>query len=49
MVTTNENDDSATSAPTVEERVTSGTPFLAEHFEKAAVELREKLGEQSDE
>ncbi|WP_435185752.1 SWIM zinc finger family protein [Halobellus sp. EA9] len=31
------------------ERATSGTPFLAEHFEKAAVELREKLGEQSDE
>ncbi|MGQ4557397.1 SWIM zinc finger family protein [Halobellus sp. GM3] len=29
----------------LEERVTSGTPFLAEHFEKAAVELREKLGE----
>jgi uncharacterized Zn finger protein len=33
----------------LEERVTSGTPFLAEHFEKAAVELREKLDEQSDE
>ena len=33
----------------LEERVTSGTPFLAEHFEKAAIELREKLGEQSDE
>jgi uncharacterized Zn finger protein len=33
----------------LEERATSGTPFLAEHFEKAAVELREKLGEQSDE
>jgi len=31
----------------LEERATSGTPFLAEHFEKAAVELREKLGEQS--
>ncbi|WP_042664213.1 SWIM zinc finger domain-containing protein [Haloferax sp. ATB1] len=31
------------------ERVTSGTPFLSEHFERAAVELREKLGEQSDE
>ncbi|ELY72073.1 hypothetical protein C487_19708 [Natrinema pallidum DSM 3751] len=33
----------------LEERVTSGTPFLAEHFERAAVELREKLGEQSNE
>ncbi|MFT4922268.1 MAG: putative Zn finger protein [Haloarculaceae archaeon] len=33
----------------LEERMTSGTPILAEHFEKAAVELREKLGEQSDE
>jgi uncharacterized Zn finger protein len=33
----------------LEERVTSGTPLLSEHFEKAAVELREKLGEQSDE
>jgi uncharacterized Zn finger protein len=33
----------------LEERVTSGTPFLSEHLEKAAVELREKLGEQSDE
>ena len=32
----------------LEERVTSGTPFLAEYFEKAAVELREKLGEQFD-
>jgi len=29
------------------ERATSGTPFLAEHFEKAAVELREKADEQS--
>ncbi|QIB79904.1 SWIM zinc finger domain-containing protein [Haloferax volcanii] len=33
----------------LDERATSGTPLLAEHFEKAAVELREKLGEQSDE
>ena len=33
----------------LEERVTSGTRFLADHFEKAAVELRAKLGEQSDE
>ncbi len=33
----------------LEERVTAGTPFLADHFEKAAVELRAKLGEQSDE
>jgi uncharacterized Zn finger protein len=33
----------------LEERMTSGTPILAEHFEKAAVELREKLGDQSDE
>ncbi|MDQ2055993.1 SWIM zinc finger family protein [Halobellus sp. H-GB7] len=29
------------------ERAMSGTPFLAEHFEKAAVELRETAGEQS--
>jgi uncharacterized Zn finger protein len=29
------------------ERATSGTPFLAEHFEKAAVDLREKADEQS--
>jgi uncharacterized Zn finger protein len=29
------------------ERATSGTPFLAEHFEKAAVELQEKADEQS--
>ena len=33
----------------LDERATSGTPVLAEHFEKAAIELREKLGEQSDE
>ena len=33
----------------LEERVTAGTPVLADHFEKAAVELRAKLGEQSDE
>jgi len=31
----------------LEERGTSGTPLLAEHFEKAAVELREKANEQS--
>ena len=29
------------------ERAMSGTPFLAEHFEKAAVELRQKADEQS--
>jgi len=29
------------------ERATSGTPFLAEHFEKAAVELQQKADEQS--
>jgi len=29
------------------ERAMSGTPFLAEHFEKVAVELREKADEQS--
>jgi len=29
------------------ERAVSGTPFLAEHFEKAAVELQEKIDEQS--
>ena len=29
----------------LEGRVTSGTPFLSDHFEKAAVELRETLGE----
>jgi len=28
-------------------RAVSGTPFLAEHFEKAAVELQEKIDEQS--
>jgi len=31
------------------ERSTSGTPFLAEHFEKAAVELQEQVDEQSRE
>ena len=31
----------------LDERATSGTPFLAEHFERAAVELRGKAGEQS--
>ncbi|MFC6614918.1 SWIM zinc finger domain-containing protein [Halopenitus salinus] len=31
------------------EAAMSGTPFLAEHFEKAAVDLREKADEQSDE
>ncbi|MUW13454.1 SWIM zinc finger domain-containing protein [Halorubrum sp. CBA1125] len=31
------------------ERAMSGTPFLVEHFEKAAVELRETVGEQSGE
>jgi uncharacterized Zn finger protein len=30
----------------LDERATSGTPFLAEHFEKAAVELQETAGEQ---
>jgi len=29
----------------LDERATSGTPFLAEHFERAAVELRERVGE----
>ena len=29
------------------ERATSGTPFLAEHFERAAVDLQETTGEQS--
>jgi uncharacterized Zn finger protein len=50
-VTTAERDaDAVTDAVAfLNERATSGTPFLAEHFEKAAVELREKLGEQSDE
>ncbi|WP_338738953.1 SWIM zinc finger family protein [Haloplanus salilacus] len=50
VATTERDADAVTDAVTfLEERVTSGTPFLAEHFEKAAVELREKLGEQSDE
>ena len=31
----------------LEERATSGTPLLAEHFEKAAVDLREKTVERS--
>ena len=31
----------------LDERATSGTPFLAEHFEQAAIELREKADEQS--
>jgi len=50
-VATDERDaDAVTDAVAfLEGRVTSGTPFLSEHFEKAAVELREKLGEQSDE
>ncbi|AFK20822.1 SWIM zinc finger domain-containing protein (plasmid) [Haloferax mediterranei ATCC 33500] len=50
-VTTAERDaDAITDAVAfLDERATSGTPLLAEHFEKAAVELREKLGEQSDE
>lgn len=50
-VTTAERDaDAVTDAVEfLEERMTSGTPFLAEHFEKTAVEFREKLGEQSDE
>ena len=48
-VATAERDaDAVTGAVTfLEERVTSGTPFLAEHFEKAAVELREMADEQS--
>jgi uncharacterized Zn finger protein len=31
----------------LDERATSGTPPLAEHFERAAVELRETAGERS--
>ncbi|MFD1647996.1 SWIM zinc finger family protein [Haloarchaeobius litoreus] len=31
----------------LDDRAMSGTPFLAEHFEKAAVDLREKADEQS--
>ncbi len=31
----------------LDKRATSGTPFLAEHFEKAAVELRKKADEPS--
>ncbi|MFP8890604.1 SWIM zinc finger domain-containing protein [Natrialbaceae archaeon A-CW2] len=29
----------------LDERATSGTPFLAEHFERKATEIREKMGE----
>ncbi|OLZ39307.1 hypothetical protein A6E15_18085 [Natrinema saccharevitans] len=40
--------DTATDAVAfLDERATSGTPFLAEHFERAAAELREKVGEQA--
>ncbi|NHX37563.1 MULTISPECIES: SWIM zinc finger family protein [Halolamina] len=48
VVTTERDADAVTDAVAfLEERVTSGTRFLAEHFEKAAVDLREKADEQS--
>ncbi|WP_367996043.1 SWIM zinc finger family protein [Haloferax volcanii] len=41
-------DDAVTDAVAfLDERATSGTPFLTEHFEKAVVELQEKADEQS--
>jgi len=48
-VATAERDaDSVTDAVAfLEERVTSGTPFLSEHFEKAAIELQQMADEQS--
>lgn len=50
VATAERDTDAATDAVAfLEERVTSGTPFLSEHFEKAAVELRENLGERSRE
>jgi len=42
------DDDAVTDAIAfLNERATSGTPFLAEHFEKAAVDLQEQVDEQS--
>jgi uncharacterized Zn finger protein len=50
-VATGERDaDAVTDAVAfLNERAMSGTPFLAEHFEKAAVELQEQVDEQSRE
>jgi len=48
VVTAERDADAVTDAVVfLNERATSGTPFLAEHFEKAAAELREKTDEQS--
>ncbi|WP_436348119.1 SWIM zinc finger family protein [Natronorubrum sp. FCH18a] len=48
VVATERDADTVTDAVAfLDERATSGTPFLAEHFERAAAELREKVGEQS--
>jgi uncharacterized Zn finger protein len=49
VVTANRDAEAVTDAVAfLEARGTSGTPLLAEHFEKATVELREKANEQSD-
>jgi len=48
VVATERDADAATDAVTfLTERATSGTPFLAEHFEKAAVELQQMADKQS--
>jgi len=48
VVATERDADTVTDAVAfLNERATSGTPFLAEHFERAAAELREKVGGQS--
>ncbi|MDB2226286.1 SWIM zinc finger domain-containing protein [Halorubrum ezzemoulense] len=50
VATANRDADAVTDAVAfLEERVTAGTPVPADHFEKAAVELRAKLGEQAEE
>ncbi|KPN28967.1 hypothetical protein SY89_03201 [Halolamina pelagica] len=48
VATAERNADAVTDAVAfLNERVTSGTPFLTEHFGTAAAELQEKVGEQS--
>jgi uncharacterized Zn finger protein len=48
VATTERDADAVTDAVAfLNERATSGTPFLAEHFEKAAAELQETADEQS--
>jgi uncharacterized Zn finger protein len=46
VAATDRDADAVTDALTfLDERATSGTPFLAEHFERAATKLREKMEE----